>query len=430
MHGSVVHRVCPLARLHEPTRGSTCQPSPASACAVKACAEARRLRDAARVAHFSWVCVRVDLQDCLMATRGAVLKKRTPSVARRTEALSKRDAVFTSALVRDLSEMIEGAQRQVAAVANVALTALHWQIGDHVRTRVLEGRRAEYGAQIVSTASRQLAERYGRGFDDKSLRHMVQFATAFPNREIVSTAWRQLTWSHFKVLAYLKDPLARDFYFEMCRVEHWSVRVLSERIQSMLFERTALSKRPQALIRKELTTLRETGELTPELVMRDPYMLPFLGLADTYSERDLEAAILREIERFLLELGAGFSFVERQKRMTLDGEDHSLDLLFFHRRLRRLVAIELKLGDFRAQDSGQMELYLRWLDKHERQPGEEAPLCIILCAGKKRETVEILDLDARGIHVAEYLTELPPRKLLEDRLHKAIESARGRMPPK
>ena len=357
----------------------------------------------------------------------ATSTKKVAAPRRNSSALAKPDAAFASKLVHDLSEMIEAAQKQVATVANVALTALHWQIGHHVLSNVLEGRRAEYGAEIVSTASRQLADRYGRGFNDKSLRHMVQFATAFPDREIVSTAWRQLTWSHFKALAYLKDPLARDFYFEMCRIERWSVRELGERIQSMLFERTALSKKPSALIKKELAALRETGDLTPDLVMRDPYMLPFLGLTDTYSERDLEAGILREIERFLLELGGGFTFVERQKRMTLDGDDHYLDLLFFHRRLRRLVAVELKLGDFKAQDSGQMELYLRWLDKHERQPGEEPPLGIILCAGKKRETVEILNLDGRGIHVAEYLTELPPRKLLEERLHKAIESARNRI---
>jgi predicted nuclease of restriction endonuclease-like (RecB) superfamily len=354
-------------------------------------------------------------------------KKKLVGARRSSAGILKADAALASELARDLSQMIEEAQKQVAAVANAALTALHWRIGHHLRTRVLEGRRAEYGRQIVSTASRQLAERHGRGFNEKSLRHMVQFATAFPDREIVSTAWRQLTWSHFKVLAYLKDPLARDFYFEMCRVERWSVLELGERIQSMLFERTALSKKPKELIKKELTALRATGELTPDLVMRDPYMLPFLGLADTYSENDLESAILREIERFLLELGVGFTFVERQKRVTLDGDDHHLDLLFFHRRLRRLVAIELKLGDFKAQDSGQMELYLRWLDKHERQPSEEPPLGIILCAGKKRETVEILDLDTRGIHVAEYLTELPPRKLLEQRLHKAIENARNRV---
>jgi predicted nuclease of restriction endonuclease-like (RecB) superfamily len=195
----------------------------------------------------------------------------------------------------------------------------------------------------------------------------------------------------------------------------------------MLFERTALSTKPETLIRKELSALREKGDLSPALVFRDPYMLDFLELADTYSEKDFESAILREIEHFILELGSGFAFVERQKRITLDGDDYYLDLLFFHRRMQRLVAIELKIGDFKPADSGQMELYLRWLDRHERHPAEQSPLGIILCVGKKRETVEYLDLDARGIHVAEYLTELPPRKVLEERLHRAIEAARNRI---
>jgi predicted nuclease of restriction endonuclease-like (RecB) superfamily len=195
----------------------------------------------------------------------------------------------------------------------------------------------------------------------------------------------------------------------------------------MLYERTALSKKPENLIRRELAALREKGEVSPALVLQDPYMLDFLQLADTYSEKDLESAILREIERVLLELGAGFAFIERQKRMTFDGDDYYLDLLFFHRRMRRLIAIELKIGDFKPADSGQMELYLRWLDRHERQPLEKAPLGIVLCAGKKRETVEYLDLDARGIHVAEYLTELPPREVLEARLRRAIEAAHSRL---
>lgn len=347
-----------------------------------------------------------------------------------TRASAKTAALTLDAdvavLLHELGTMIEAARKQATVAANATLTLLHWKIGHHVRTRVLEGQRAQYAAQIVSTVSRELAARYGRGFNEKSLRHMLRFTEAFPDLQIVSTASRQLSWSHFMELAYVKDTLKRDFYFEMCRVEGWSIRALRERIASMLFERTALSKKPDALIRKELAALRESGELTPDLVMRDPYMLDFLGLADTYSESDLEAAILREIERFLLELGTGFAFVERQKRMTLDGDDYYLDLLFYHRRMQRLVAIELKLGDFKAADSGQMELYLRWLDRHERQPSEQSPLGIILCAGKKRETVEYLDLDARGIHVAEYLTELPPREVLEDRLHHAIAAARNK----
>jgi predicted nuclease of restriction endonuclease-like (RecB) superfamily len=341
--------------------------------------------------------------------------------------MGSTEDVDVSALVRDLGAMIDAARKQVSVAANAALTALYWHIGHRVRTDVLEGRRAEYGAQIVAAVSRQLETQYGRGFNEKSLRRMVQFASAYPDAPIVATLSRQLGWSHFVELIPLKDALARDFYAEMCRVEKWSVRQLRERIDSMLYERTALSKKPDALIRQELATLRDKDELSPALVFRDPYMLDFLDLADTYSEKDLESAILREIERFLLELGASFAFVERQKRITIDGDDYYLDLLFFHRRMQRLVAIELKLGDFKPADSGQMELYLRWLDRHERQPSEQAPLGVILCAGKKRETVEYLDLDTRGIHVAEYLTELPPRAVLEDRLHRAIKAARERL---
>jgi predicted nuclease of restriction endonuclease-like (RecB) superfamily len=190
---------------------------------------------------------------------------------------------------------------------------------------------------------------------------MVQFAAVFADARIVATLSRQLGWSHFIDLIPITDPLKREFYAEMCRIERWSVRVLRQKIDSMLYERTALSKKPDALIRQELTALHDKGELTPALVLQDPYMLDFLELADTYSEKDLESAILREIERFLLELGAGFAFVERQKRITLDGDDYYLDLLFFHRRMQRLVAVELKIGDFKPADSGQMELYLRWL---------------------------------------------------------------------
>ncbi len=330
-------------------------------------------------------------------------------------------------LVDEVGAMIDAARKHVSEAANTALTALYWGIGHHVHAEVLNGRRAGYGAQIVAAVSRQLEASYGRGFGEKNLRRMVQFAATFPDREIVASLWRQLTWAHFKLLLPIKDHLKRDFYAEMSRVEAWSSRTLAERIESMLFERTALSKKPEALIRRELSALREKGELSPSLVFRDPYMLNFLELADTYSESDLESAILREIERFLLELGTGFAFVERQKRITLDGDDYYLDLLFFHRRMQRLVAIELKIGDFKPAHSGQMELYLRWLDRHERQPSEQAPLGIILCAGKKRETVEYLDLDKRGIHVAEYITELPPREVLAARLHRAIEAARSRL---
>ena len=334
---------------------------------------------------------------------------------------------YVKSLILELGELIEDAQRQVAVTANAALTTLYWQVGRRVRTEVLEGRRAEYGAKLVATLGRQLQCHYGRSFGEKSLHHMIRFAEAFPDAEIVSALRTQLSWSHFKQLIYILDELKRDFYAEMCRVEGWSTRVLARKVAGMLYERTALSKKPEEIIRQELAVLREKGDVSPTLVFQDPYMLDFLQLADTYSEKDLESAILREIERFVLELGSGFAFVERQKRITLDGDDYYIDLLFFHRRMRRLVAIELKIGDFKPADSGQMELYLRWLDKHERQISEEPPLGIILCAGKKRETVEYLDLDTRGIHVAEYLTELPRREILQERLRRAIEAARSRL---
>ena len=304
---------------------------------------------------------------------------------------------------------------------------LYWRIGKRICDDILRKERAGYGDEIVATLSRQLTTDYGGGFSEKSLRHMILFSETFPELEIVSTLSRQLSWSHFKEIIYLKQPLQKEFYAEMCRVERWSVRTLRDKIASMLYERTALSRKPEELARTELESLREQDRMTPDLVFCDPYMLDFLGLKDSYSEKDLESAILREIESFLLELGAGFSFIARQKRMTVDGDDFYLDLLFFHRDLRRLVAVELKLDKFRPDHFGQMALYLRWLDKFERKPGEESPLGIILCSGKDDERVELLELGQAGIHVAEYLTQLPPKEMLQRKLHAAIEQSRLRL---
>lgn len=195
----------------------------------------------------------------------------------------------------------------------------------------------------------------------------------------------------------------------------------------MLYERTAISRKPELVAQAELEALRKEDQLTPDLVFRDPYVLEFLNLNDRYLEKDLEDAIMREMEQFILELGVGFTFVERQKRIIIDDEDFHLDLLFFHRKLKRLVAIELKLDGFKADYKGQMELYLRWLDKYERCTGEETPIGLILCAGKKTERIELLELGRSGIHVAEYLTELPSKEILQEKLHKAIKHARQRL---
>lgn len=337
------------------------------------------------------------------------------------------DIADVQALVTDVRQLIDTSQAQLAGVVNSALTLLYWQIGQRINSEVLNGARAGYGDQIVLTLARQLEAEYGRGFSSKNLRHMLRFAEAFAQPEIVSTLSRQLAWSHFLELIYLKDPLKRDFYAAMCSQERWSVRTLRERMGTMLFERTALSRKPDELLATELAALRTTGALTPNLVLKDPYVLDFLGLQDRYLEKDLEDAILRELENFLLELGAGFTFVARQKRLQIDNDDFYIDLLLYNRRLKRLVAIELKLGDFKAADKGQMELYLRWLAKHEQEPGEAPPLGIILCSGKKQEQVELLELDQAGIHVAEYLTELPSKELLQQKLHEAIALSRQRL---
>ena len=328
-----------------------------------------------------------------------------------------------AALLADLRGLIESARRRIAKVAHSTQALLCWHLGRRLLNENLQGSRAVYGKQILVTVSRELTAEYGRGFSYAEIARMIQFSQLFPDEGIVVTLSQQLSWSHFHALLPIKDPLAREFYAEMCRIERWDVRTLRTKIGGMLYQRTALSKRPTSVVTKELAQLRD-GTMSPDLVFRDPYLLDLLGLKGAYSERDLESAILREIEGVLLELGSGFTFVARQKRMSVGKDDFHLDLLFFHRHLRRLIAVELKLESFQPAHVGQMELYLRWLDKHERAPGEEAPIGLILCASADAEQVELLQLDAKSIRVSEYLTELPPLPLLRARLHQAIEHAR------
>jgi predicted nuclease of restriction endonuclease-like (RecB) superfamily len=292
---------------------------------------------------------------------------------------------------------------------------------------ILKEKRAEYGQEIFSTLSGKLVAEFGRGFSQQNLFRMAEFAESFPDQKIVATLSKELGWSHFVELLPLKKHLQRDFYAEMCRVERWSVRALRQKIGGMLYERTALSKKPAKLAAQELQKLCIEDKLTPDLVFRDPYLLDFLGLKGAYSEKDLETAILRDLESFLVELGGDFAFLARQKRITVDGEDFYLDLLFYHRRLRRLVVIDLKLGKFAPADVGQMEFYLRWLKMHEMRPGEDEPLGLILCTEKSDERIELFELAKRGIRVGEYLTELPEKKVLEQKLHDAVRLAQARL---
>ncbi len=330
-------------------------------------------------------------------------------------------------LLGDLQSLIESARVRVAVGVNAEMVLLYWDLGERIRKEILNDSRAGYGKSVVNTLSDQLVMDYGTGFTRTNLFNMIRFAEIFPDRPIVHSLSGQLSWTHFRNIIYIKDSLAREFYTEMCRLERWSVRTLQMKVQGMLFERTALSKKPEELARKELAALRDEDRMTPDLVFKSPYFLEFLGLSDTFSEKDLENSILRELEQFILELGTDFSFVARQKRITVDTEDYYIDLLFYHRKLRRLVVIDLKLGIFKAADKGQVELYLRWLDKYDRPPGEESPIGLILCAGSSVEHVELLELEASSIRVAEYLTELPPRGVLEQKLKAAVAIARERL---
>lgn len=325
----------------------------------------------------------------------------------------------------DIKELIERTKQNVAIAVNSALTMMYWSIGKKINDDILKNKRADYGKEIVHSLSAQLVQEYGRGYAKRNLLNMVRFAKIYDDEKIVHALSAQLTWTHIKEIIYIEDNLKREFYAEMVKMEKWSTRVLSKQIDSMLYERTALSKKPDELIQLELENLKG-GNPSKDILLKSPYILDFLDLKDRYLEKDLEDAILRDIEHFILELGSGFSFVARQKIIQIDNEDFKIDLLFYNRKLKRLIAIELKIGKFKATYKGQMELYLRWLDRYEKQEGEESPLGIILCTGKQEEQIELLELEKSGIHVAEYLTVLPPKKQLQAKLHEALQLAKER----
>ena len=330
-------------------------------------------------------------------------------------------AIDTSAdtLHAELRTLIANSRQRLAGAVNAELTRLYWHVGQRLRTEVLGEGRASYGAQLLDQLGHQLSQEFGRGFESRNLRRMVKFAEAFPDAAIVSTLSTQLSWSHMVTIVALKTPQARQYYASQAAQDGWSVRELAHQIERKAFERTEIANAQASVL--------QTADAEPAVVFKDPYFLDFLGLRQNHDEGDLEAGILQQLEAFILELGRGFAFVERQKRMVIDGDDFYLDLLFFHRRLHRLVAIELKLGRFKAAHKGQMELYLKWLDKYERQPGEEAPIGLILCAESSREQVELLQMHNDGITVAEYWTELPPKAKLEQKLHAALLEARERL---
>lgn len=337
-------------------------------------------------------------------------------------------AVPVDRLYKDIRHLIESARSQIVTQVNQALVFTYWQIGKTITTEVINDGRAQYGTAVLKHLAARLTQEYGTGFSYSSLTRMAKFFSAFPEQETVATLSQQLSWSHFVEIIRIEDAIKRAFYIRMATDGRWSVRTLRERMDGMLFERTAISRQPEALIQQELAQLQQKPEnASPTLFLKDPYLLDFLDLKDNFTEKDLENAILMELERFLLELGSDFAFMGRQKRIQIGGNDYYLDLLFYHRKLKRLVLIELKLGDFKPEYKGQVELYLKWLAKYEQQADEHSPIAIILCSGKDTEVVELMDLEPDNIHIGEYWLKLPPKKLLQAKLHKAMAEARARL---
>ena len=331
------------------------------------------------------------------------------------------------ALYSDIRRLINDARTQVVKQVNKTLTVTYWQIGKRIQTQILDNSRAEYGKQTIQQLSQQLGNEFGKGFTYSSLTRMVKFYLAFPDEKIIATLSQLLSWSHFVELIKLDNDIQREFYTRMSSHEGWSVRTLRERMDSMLFERSAIAKQPEKIIRQELAKLKQQQNESLSLHLKDPYLLDFLDLHDNFSEKDLENAILHKLEHFILELGSDFAFMARQKRLQIGGNDYYLDLLFFHRKLKRLVLIELKLGEFKPEYKGQVELYLKWLAKHEQQADENPPIAILLCSSKDKEVIELMELEQDDIHVSEYWLQLPPKEILQAKLHKAIEEAKLRL---
>ena len=316
-------------------------------------------------------------------------------------------------------------RNRVAVYVNSEVCLTNWHIGKRIKEDVLLNQRAEYGKQVLKTLAAQLTEHYGRGWSHKTLLHCLRAAETFTEEEIMNAVRRQFSWTHLKTLMYIDEPLKRRFYMEMCRIEHWDTRTLDQKIDSQLYERSAISRRPEETIAKELQQVSEQQTLVPDMVFRSSYFLDMLGLPDIFSEKDLENAIITQMQQFINEMGTDFAFLARQKRITVDATDYYIDLLFYHRGLHRLIAIDLKLGRFKPEHEGQMRLYLRYLDRNERRQGEESPIGLILCSEGNTEHIEYLMLDEESpIKVAQYYTQLPDKKLLAEKLQRAIAIAR------
>ncbi|MDR2855122.1 MAG: PDDEXK nuclease domain-containing protein [Methanomicrobiales archaeon] len=321
-----------------------------------------------------------------------------------------------SLLFAHVAEIIESRKHRAGAYANREITLMYWEIGKYISSALIDGERAEYGKQVLATLSQQLVQKYGKSFEYTKITRMIKFAKLFPDIDFLATLSQELSWSHFIEILPLKSEEARKYYANDAASRRLGVRELRNQISRKAYERGEIAD----------TRINEVSSL-PFNVFKDPYLLDVLDLKENFLEADLEKAILTELEKFILEFGHGFTFVERQKRMTMDSDDFTLDLLFYHRILKRLVAIELKAGKFMPQYAGQMSFYLKWLNKYERQEGENEPIGLILCTKASRNQIELMELDKSGIAVAQYWTNLPPKALLEEKIRSILSEAQERL---
>ncbi|MCL2099318.1 MAG: PDDEXK nuclease domain-containing protein [Oscillospiraceae bacterium] len=299
---------------------------------------------------------------------------------------------------------------------NREIALMYWEVGVHINSIILDGERAAYGKNILATLSTKLIEVYGNSFYVENIYRMMRFAKVFIDFEILSTASTKLSWSHFCEIMRVKTEEGRLFYAHDAVERNLGVHALRKEISRKAFERREIAN----------TQLSEVSKV-PFNTFKDPFLLDVLGLKDNYLEADLEQAILLGIESFILEFGHGLTFVAKQKRMTMDGVDFKLDLLFYSRELRRLIAIDLKLDMFKPAHKGQMEFYLKWLDRYDRYEGENPPIGLILCAKAHRGQIELMELDKSGIAVAEYWTVLPPKAEFEHKIQEILLEARERL---
>jgi len=319
-------------------------------------------------------------------------------------------------LFQDISAIIERRKLRAQIQINNESVLMFWEVGKHIGSVLLGDERAEYGKRIVVTLSQQLQEKYGSSFDYHNVTRMIKLATRLPKIEIVATLSQQLSWSHFIALLPIKSAEAFMFYGQDAASRNLGVRDLRKLISRKAYERQEIAN----------YQLSESSGV-PLNAFKDPYLLDVYGLKDNYLEADLEKAILTELERFILENGRGFTYAGKQVHMTMDGDTHKLDLLFYNRVLKRLVAIDLKIGKFKPEYSGQMRFYLKWLERYEMIEGENPPIGIILCAGGSREKIELMELDKEGIAIAQYWTHLPPKMEFERKITQIYEDAKERL---